>query len=177
MSIGLRKRELIKQKPQTDYDPHEHLFRSFINGLFVLADNNCQVLTKIDLDIVERKLQDTNVDLYYVKDWFRRGYKPDILNFSNLDDPVVSYVRRCIGHKINYKIFFRYPRLSVLYSLRILKGRWPLAEEAISSDDVASYLYAKYVICGRLPEKMHTEIVMRTFVDTTVAARSYFLEI
>lgn len=155
--------------------PEEILFNSFLNDLTYLS-GDFFVKDKFDLDALEKKFESTNEPTYVVREWFRRGYKGN-LDFSNLSDARVSYLSRCLGHKINEKVFFKYPKLCVLYSLRILKGRWHDAESVISSNDEASYLYSKYVIRGILPEKMHNEIVLRTFLGTSFSIRNYFSNI
>jgi hypothetical protein len=44
------------------------------------------------------------------------------------------------------------PYLAYLYSLYVIKGRWPDGEEAIKKDPELSYYYSLYVIKGRWPE-------------------------
>jgi len=152
--------------------PEEILFNSFLNHLNYLCDDFV-VKDRVDLSNLEKRFEGLNEPTYVVKNWFRRGYKGN-LDFSNVSDGRVAYLSRCLGHKINEKVFFKYPKLCVLYSLCILKDRWREAESIISLDDGASYLYSKYVICGILPEKMHTEIVLRTFLSTSFLIRKYF---
>jgi hypothetical protein len=154
---------------------YELSFESFMVGLRSLNET-FEPLNKWDLEILERRFKDTNIVPYQFKVWFREGYKDGSINFSDISDPVVVYVRRLLGHKINEKFFFKHPRFAVLYSLCILKDRWRAAEQYIVKDEFASYLYSKYVVCGLLPEKMHTEIVMKTFLRKTYLTQIYLAE-
>lgn len=178
---------MIKKNPVFDpkdrkcprsYD-HWKTFTYFLQGIDALADGPWSWRIRFDgnqnnLGVLEENFEYTNISLWSVKNLFRNGYKDGTLNFSNLDDPKVLYLRRCLGHKVSETKFLKFPRLCVLYSLCILNDRWRYAESVISKDDVACYLYSKHVIRGKLPEKMHTEIVLRTFVSKSPAIEKYF---
>jgi len=154
---------------------HYHCWKSFsyfLNGLELLS--SVKTCDENQLKILEESFEYTNLPAYYVKSLFRDGYKHGTLNFSNFDDGRVIYLSRCLGHKISESKLLRFPRLCVLYSLRILKDRWKYAEDAIVTDDVAAYFYSKYVIVGRLPEKMHSQIVLNTFLCKSPAIEKYF---
>jgi hypothetical protein len=157
------------KKGPRSYDSWK-VFSYFLQGIDALADLD----NKANLNALEEKFEYTNIPLWNIRNLFRDGYKNGTLNFSNLDDPKVLYLSRCLGHKISETKFLKFPRLCVLYSLCILKDRWRYAEPVIGRDDVAAYFYSKYVICGQLPEKMHTEIVLRTFVSKSPAIEKYF---
>lgn len=147
-------------------------FSYFLNGIEALccpANNDAANLKRL-----EENFEYTNMAPYQVRNLFRDGYKDGTLNFSNFDDGRVLYLSRCLGHKISEQKFLKFPKLCVLYSLCILKDRWRYAEDEIVRDDVASYFYAKYVICGKLPEKMHTQIVLNTFLCKSPAIQKYF---
>ena len=154
----------------------QFLFNEYLNDLKFIASNN-PIKSEWDLEALKTKLTSTDIPLYMFRDLFRNGYKDQELDFSKKSDPFITYFSRCLGHKINEKVLLKSPRLSVLYSLCILKDRWRMAEDAIAADDAAAYLYSKYVICGRLPEKMHSEIVLKTFLRQSFVAQIYLREI
>ena len=154
----------------------ERLFSNFLVGLHWLSDNK-KIENVIDFNRFQIIFEDTNLEARQVKSLFRAGYKDGTLNFSNFSDGRVLYLSRCLGHKISSSYFLKFPRLCVLYSLCILKERWRSAEDYIVKDDMAVYLYSKYVIGGILPEKMHTEIVLGTVLHKSLAIQKYFSEI
>lgn len=164
----------MNKNKQISYE--EILFDGFLTDLTWIC-SDFPVKTEFDFEMLKRKFENTNLPPYIVKDRFRRGYKAGSLNFSQISDGRVAYLSRCLGHTVSKKNFFKYPKLCVLYSFSILKDRWKDAEEVISSNDDSAYLYSKYVVSGRLPEKMHTEIVMRSFVSKSFSIRKYFSEI
>lgn len=128
----------------------------------------------------EDSIKNLDVPIYYFKNLLKNSYDGNglwNLNFSDMDDPRAVYLSRILGHKIDSKKFFKYPKFCVLYSLCILKERWKQAENFIVSDEIAAYLYSKYVICGKLPEKMHNQIVLNSFISKSKAIQEYFLKI
>lgn len=163
------------RKAPRSYD-HWKLFTYFLQGIDSLAsfENYSANNAASSLRLLEERFEYTNLSPYQIKNLFREGYKDGTLNFSNFDDPKVLYLSRCLGHKVSESRFLKFPRLCVLYSLCILKDRWKYAEPVIGKDDMACYLYSKHVIGGKLPEKMHTEIVLRTFVSKSPAIEKYF---
>lgn len=152
------------------------LFVYFLNGLEILCSDK-------ELDpysfcrFIDSDWEYTNYSCWQIRNIFREGYKDGTLNFSDFSDGRVLYLSRCLGHKISEKLFFKFPRLCVLYNLTFLKGRWREAEDHIVKDDLAVYLYSKYVVGGILPEKMHTEIVLGTILRKSVPIQKYFSEI
>jgi len=56
--------------------------------------------------------------------------------------------------------FFAY-----LYSKNVIKDRWIEAEDIIMKDLDSSYRYAKYVIKGKLPNKMHNTMLFCAMED------------
>lgn len=166
-----------------DFDPKDckgprsyddwKFFSYFLNGIEMLSSDE-KINSPAAFNVLEENFEGTKISPWQVKNLFRNGYKDGTLNFSNFDDGRVLYLSRCLGHKVSETKFLRFPRLCVLYSLCILQDRWKYAEPVIVRDDIAAYFYAKSVIRGRLPEKMHTEIVMRTFVSKSLAIEKYF---
>jgi hypothetical protein len=118
--------------------------------------------------------EDTNIPIRWVRDLFYSSSKKiDV----GLIEPIGlggDYVRRCLGHRVNLRGFLANPRLCVLVARRIVGGRWREAEECISSDSLASYLYSKHVVNGILPSEMHSRMVLRTFSGLDFASRAYF---
>ena len=56
--------------------------------------------------------------------------------------------------------FFAY-----LYSKNVIKDRWIEAEDTIMKDLDSSYRYARYVIKGKLPNKMHNTMLFCAMED------------
>ena len=66
---------------------------------------------------------------------------------------------------------------SFLYSNYIIKGRWIEAEDIIMTKAEESYFYARDVIKGKLPEKMHNMMFLHVIKDSNYWAKYYFKEI
>jgi len=46
------------------------------------------------------------------------------------------------------------------YAIFAIRGRWEEAEDIMMTHVRASFIYAKYIIGGRLPDKMHNKILL-----------------
>lgn len=149
---------------------------TFLNGLEMLCGRE-KIENEHQFQFFVRTFEDTNLEIWRVKNIFRDGYKDGTLNFSDFSDGRVVYLSRCLGHKVSESHFLKFPRLCVLYSLCILKGRWRDCEEFVMKDDLSIYLYSKYVLKNMMPEKFHTEIVLGTILHKSVPIQKYFSEI
>lgn len=167
MNIDLNKYFFNKNKSQA--------FSDFLNGLDFFSRSDI-VSNERELSNIEYKFSCTNIPKYFLIDRIRSGDKADVIDFSKNDGKIL-YLRKILGHKINERLFFEYPRLCVLYSLCILNDRWKDAERYIVNDGVACYFYAKYCIGGFLPEKMHNQIVLNSFLGKSFIFQKYFSEI
>jgi len=79
-----------------------------------------------------------------------------------------------LGHRVQDRVFFPWPKLCVLVALVLEGGRWRAAEESIAGDDDACYFYSRLVLRGRrLPDVMHAAVVMRSFLGGNLATRGY----
>ena len=92
---------------------------------------------------------------------------------SDCGDARSAYVYKCLGHKVPDSVFFPFPKLCVLVARKLMKGRWQKMEESIMRDDLACLFYSRLVVGGRLPWRMHSGVVMRSFLGCGPAAREY----
>lgn len=123
---------------------------------------------------VVSSFDDTNIRIGWVRDLFFSSSKKIDLNLIEPKGLGGLYVRRCLGHRVNLRSFFGSPRLCVLVARRVVGGRWREAEDSISSDSLASYLYSRHVVGGILPSEMHTRMVLRSYERVDCATRQYF---
>jgi len=61
-----------------------------------------------------------------------------------------------------------------LYASEVIKGRWIEAEDIIMTHPGRCFNYAKYVIKGKLPEKMHNMMLLYAIKDPNDYVKSYF---
>lgn len=164
------------------FQTKEDAWKDFSNFL-----NNLRILGSFDFDPpfwaerssweftnVVRAFEGTNYSIRQIRDLFFRSSKKIDLNLIEPIGLGGDYVRRCLGHRVNLRSFFRNPRMCVLVSSCVIGDRWREAEEFIGSDSLASYLYSKYVLNGILPSEMHSRMVLRSFEGVDFASRRYF---
>ena len=84
-------------------------------------------------------------------------------------------MRRCLGLRVPLAEFRKHPRLCALDCLLFGVPGGDFGD-VVCEDYGASYLYAKYVLGGRLPEKMHSRLVMESFLSQDCLLKRYFSE-
>jgi hypothetical protein len=52
------------------------------------------------------------------------------------------------------------PYYALSYAEKVMRSRWTEAEDIISTNSQYSYLYAYYIIKGKLPENMHNAMLL-----------------
>lgn len=148
------------------------LWAQFIWGLGILAnlDNNFIQISRA-YDVVD-------FPIYHIRDWLRDSVFVQLLSQAEYCSGDIRdlYLRRCMGHKVGTCNFLKNPHFCVLYSRHILRDRWRGGEDVISSSTAASYFYARCVLGGVLPQKMHNQMVLNSFVGKDVAMVRYFEE-
>jgi len=126
------------------------------------------------ISMLESKYRAAGFKSWQVRDYFREACGYDWGVGAAPDDVRLGYVYRCLGHSVSDGVFFRWPKVCVLYAANVLEGRWLEAEEFISGDDEACLFYSRLVLRGRrLPWRMHNEVVMRSFLGVGEAMRQY----
>jgi hypothetical protein len=93
-------------------------------------------------------------------------------NLKDFSDYRVLFVRRCMGLRVPLMEFRKHPRLCVLASLLFGDD----FRDVVCEEYGAAYLYAKYVVGGRLPEGMHSRLVMESFLSQDCLLKRYFSE-
>ena len=67
------------------------------------------------------------------------------------------------------------PFASFLYATNVIKDRWIEAEDVIMKSAYCSSRYAKTVIKGKLPEKMHNMMILHAIEDSNnYSIKQYF---
>lgn len=145
---------------------YRHVYCSYLRSLSLMTDVHIGGAYDESWSLNEFNLLDScylscDYPSYWVRSMYREVGSPD--DKMRSPDIVNEFVMMCVGHKINPKKFLKFPRLCVLYSWKILKDRFKLAEDSISVDGLASYFYSKYVMRGILPPAMHNCLVLRSF--------------
>jgi hypothetical protein len=76
-------------------------------------------------------------------------------------NPREAYIR-CDGKRNRYleKYFIKDLAFAYFYARDVIQGRWIEAENIISTNSYCTYLYAKNVIKGKLPENMHNAMLI-----------------
>lgn len=146
---------------------------SYKKDYFKTLDSETQFLThrmefENVLNIKPKKLTKLFFENIDFKQLGFRDFKIDIR---------AAYAEACAGNEIDSELFLKFPKFCVLYSKNILKSRFLVAEKVIASDPVAAYLYAKHVIDGPLPEEMHNQLLIESFVGgDSYALKKYLAE-
>lgn len=152
---------------KTERASRRYYYTRFLTSLNRLSnlDNNFEICSNDYLIIDE--------PVCVVRNMYRDSHEPGDLIEAH------PYIYRCLGHKVRVQEILKFPRLCVMYSKRILEDRFELAEDVIVRDPISVYFYAKLVIGGRLPEKMHSQLVLRSFepgFERNGVVRQYFSE-
>ena len=99
--------------------------------------------------------------------WYRAvGHEFD------LEPVVLSYVHRCMGHRLDRRLVLRHPCVAALCAGVFEGGRWLECEGVVSGDHAASYLYAGG-LGGRLPASMHNRMVLEGHLGGSLFLRRY----
>ena len=138
----------------------------FLADLRLLVQPNVSEISESALSYLYRPV-------WMVRDMFRTGsYFVKDLSDSQTK-AAMSYVRGCMGHREEKEII-KHPKLSALWAGVHYKGRWKAAEESISNDHFAMYMYASRSLEERLPLAMHNRMVMESYLETSPAMKLYF---
>ena len=147
-------------------DIYKKAYTGFLRSLSLLTDVHLnsrgdERWAEQEFNLIDSCYSNCDYPTYWVRSMYREVGCPD--DKMKSPEVVTDYVMMCVGHKINPKKFLGFPRLCVLYSWKILKCRFKLAEKMICSDSLACYFYSKLVVRKILPPEMHNGLLLRSF--------------
>lgn len=155
-------------------------FLDLVNGLDWLTDFKYRVPVHANeeemVSALEMAYMSCDYSPWQVRSMFRENVGME-WGTGGGGDARCSYIYKCLGHRVSDKVFFPFPKLCVLIARNVAEGRWECAEESIAEDDLACLFYSRFVMKGRrLPWKMHSQVMMRSFLGSGCALRSYLAQ-
>lgn len=143
------------------------LFAGWSSGVRLLADGSLCAERAWEWDRLERAWSDAaRVRPYVVSSWYRGSLVPS----RDLTPVVWAVVARCMGHRLDRGLVFRFPRVAALCTGLFFRGRWKECEGVVGGDVVACYFYAR-ALGGRLPDHLHNRVILE--YSGTLVARRY----